>query len=303
MILPIKEKNNFLDLDQAFSSYDNSSIAIIPAGFEYSVSWGKNTSYGPDDIIKSSAYVEFFDEELQKELCFDKGIVTLENMNFHDKNPLQALDLIKRYTEKCLDDGKYVVTLGGEHTIAIAPIAAHYHKYPDMSILQFDAHSDLRQSYQDSEYSHASAMARVCDFFPPERITQVGIRALCKEEYDLINKYNIKTFYASSIRNGLYGDQWQKAVTDTLSNNIYITFDVDFFDPSIIPATGTPEPNGFLYHETLNVFREISKANKNIIGFDIVEYAPIDNLHHAGLTIARLIYKILNFAFYKYLLF
>lgn len=299
MILKIKEKNNFLDISNEFSSFENSSIVILQAGYEHSVSWGKNTSAGPEDIINSSAYVEFFDDEFQRELCFDKGIATFESIELNNKVPKEVIKVIENCVKECLDNDKFVVTLGGEHTISIAPILAHYKKFPSISILQFDAHSDLRQSYQNSIYSHASIMARVCEFFPIDRITQVGIRALCREEYEFIKNNNVKTFFASSIRRGIYGKDWQKKIVDTLNDKIYITFDVDYFDPSMMPATGTPEPDGFFYNETLEVFREIINANKEIIGFDVVEYAPLENLHHTGITVARLIYKILNFAFYK----
>lgn len=299
MNLKIREKNNFLDISNEFSSFENSSIVILQAGYEHSVSWGKNTLAGPEDIINSSAYVEFFDDEFERELCFDKGIATFENIEFNNKTPQEVINDIEESVTECLNYDKFVVTLGGEHTISIAPILAHYKKYPNISLLQFDAHSDLRQSYQNSKYSHASVMARVCEFFPNDRITQVGIRALCQEEYEFIKKNNIKTFFASSIRRGIYGKNWQKKIVETLNDKIYITFDVDYFDPSMMPSTGTPEPDGFFYNETLEIFREIIKAKKEIVGFDVVEYAPIENLHHAGMTVARLIYKILNFAFYK----
>jgi agmatinase len=192
-----------------------------------------------------------------------------------------------------------VVTLGGEHTISTAPIRAHFEKHPAMSILHFDAHSDLREEYEGSIYSHASFMARVAEFFPPRRITQVGIRAQCIEESHFIKEKLVNTFYASEIRRGLHNANWQQAVVDSLEDEVYITFDVDFFDPAIMPATGTPEPDGFLYSETLDIFREIVRQGKKIIGFDVVELAPMDGLPHPNLTTARLIYKLLNFAFAK----
>ena len=139
----------------------------------------------------------------------------------------------------------------------------------------------------------------MCEKFDPSLITQIGIRAQCKEEAEYIKANKVNTFYASAIRRGLHGENWQKKAVDTLSDTVYITFDIDFFDPSIIPATGTPEPDGFLYSETLDVFRELVKSGKKIIGFDVVELAPDDNAVHCDITSARLIYKILNFAFNK----
>lgn len=291
----LKTENNFLALDDKFSGFDNSKIAVLSAPYEHTVSYGGGTKRGPEGIINASQYVEFFDEEFNRELCFDKGITTIKPIDFKGKTDKDALELIEKKASKLLNADKFVVTLGGEHTISSAPIKAHFNKYPEMSILHFDAHSDLRDTYEGSKYSHASVMARVCEFFPPERITQVGIRAQCKEEYDYIKEKNIKTFYAHQIK--AMKDKWQKNVVENLGNQIYITFDVDYFDPSIMPSTGTPEPNGFLYNETLEVFREIVKAEKEIIGFDVVELAPVKNLPHPDMTAASLIYKMLNYSF------
>lgn len=292
-------EQNFLAIEEKYSNLHNAKIAILPAPYEYTVSYGGGTKFGPKGIIEASAYVEFYDDEFDSELCFEHGIATLEELNFDGKIDKEALDLIEENVTKLLDLGKFVVTLGGEHTISTAPIAAHFKKYPNMSILHFDAHSDLRESYQDNIYSHASFMARVAEFFPNEKITQVGIRAQCKEEAEFIKSKNINTFYASAIRRKIHGDNWQKSIVDSLADEVYVTFDVDYFEPSLMPSTGTPEPDGFLYSETLDIFRELIRQNKKIIGFDVVELSPTEGLSHPDLTTARLIYKMLNFAFSK----
>lgn len=292
-------EQNFLAIEEQYSILHNAKIAILPAPYEYTVSYGGGTKFGPKGIIEASAYVEFYDDEFDSELCFEHGIATLEELNFDGKIDKEALDLIEENVTKLLDLGKFVVTLGGEHTISTAPISAHFKKYPNMSILHFDAHSDLRESYQDNIYSHASFMARVAEFFPNEKITQVGIRAQCKEEADFIKSNKINTFYASAIRRKIHGDNWQKSIVDSLADEVYVTFDVDYFEPSLMPSTGTPEPDGFLYSETLDIFRELIRQNKKIIGFDVVELSPTEGLSHPDLTTARLIYKMLNFAFSK----
>lgn len=292
-------ESNFLAIDEEFSSFDKSKIVILPCPYEHTVSYGAGAAQGPEEILAASAYVEFYDDEFDTELCFEKGIATLEPMNFENKFDEDMLDEIENKVDDLLAHHKFVVTLGGEHTISTAPIKSHLKKYPKMSILHFDAHSDLRDSYEDTKYSHACFMARVAECISPDRITQVGIRAQCKDESIFIKENNVKTFYASAIRRGLHGDNWQKSIVDTLGSEVYITFDVDYFDPSIMPATGTPEPDGFLYSETLNVFRELKKAGKRIVGFDVVELAPMEGLHHPNLTTARLVYKLLNFAFAK----
>ena len=296
----LDEKSNFLAIEKQYSNYNDSKIIIISAGYEHTVSYGKGASLGPSEILRASAYVEFYDDEFDRELCFDMGIATMEPLDFYDKFDQEALDLIKSAVENGIKNNKFVVTLGGEHTISAASIEAHFKFYPEMTLLHFDAHSDLREEYEGTRYSHASAMSRVCDFFPTHRISQVGIRAQCIEESQFIKENKINTFYASAIRRGLFGDNWQKSVVEKLGNQIYITFDVDYFDPSIIPSTGTPEPDGFLYSETLNIFREINESGKKIISFDFVELAPIEGLHHPNLTSARLVYKLLNFAFANY---
>jgi agmatinase len=296
-VLP--EELNFLALEEEFSNLKNSQIAIVSAPYEHSVSYGGGTRNGPDEIIKASAFVEFYDDEFHRELCFEKGITTIEPIDFMGQSDQYALSKIEEQIEYLFKLNKFIVTLGGEHTISIAPIKAHFNRFPDMTILHFDAHSDLRDTYADSKYSHASFMARVAEFFPNNRITQVGVRAQCIEEAEFIKSNGIKTFYSSSIRRGLHSENWQKSVVDTLGEKIYITFDVDYFDPAIIPSTGTPEPDGFLYSETLDIFRQINKSGKQIVGFDVVELAPMTGLHHPNLTTARLIYKLLNFSFYN----
>lgn len=290
-------EDNFLALENDNSNFDNSKVAIVSAPYEHTVSYGGGTKYGPEAIIKASQFVEFYDEEFDRELCFEQGICTIEPLDFVGKANKDALDMIYNQVKELLAKDKFVITLGGEHTISSAPIKAHHEKYPNMSILQFDAHSDFRDTYEGSKYSHASIMARVAEFFPNDKITQVGIRAQCIEEANFIKENKVNTFYANAIRRGVHGQDWQQSVVDTLSDEVYITFDVDYFDPSIMPATGTPEPDGFLYHETLDLLRKIKAAGKRVIGFDVVELAPMEGLSHPDILTASLIYKMLNIAY------
>ncbi len=291
------EENNFLAIPEEVSSYQDSKIVILPVPYEHTVSYGGGTAQGPQAIISASGYVEFYDDEFSKELCNEVGIATVEPVDLLNCYDEKMLLKIEDIVAKLIADNKFVVTLGGEHTISIAPIKSHLKKFPNMSVLHFDAHSDLRQEYQDNKYSHACFAARVCEFLSPKKLTQVGIRAQCKEEAEFIKSHGVNTFYASAIRRGIYSQDWQRSVVDTLCEEVYVTFDVDFLDPSILPATGTPEPDGFLYHETLEIFRKIIKSGRRIIGLDVVELAPMEAQRHPDLTIARLIYKILNIIF------
>jgi len=292
----LSSENNFLAID-THCTLDEAAIVIVSAPYEHTVSYGGGTRLGPAGIIEASAFVEFYDDEFEKELCFEKGIATIAPIDFNEHIDKDALDDIESQVRDLLTLQKFVVTLGGEHTISTAPIKAHYDFFPSMSILHFDAHSDLRDTYHNTPFSHACFMARVAEFFPTERIVQVGIRAQCKEEAEFITQKGIKTMYASAIRRGLWGQHWQEKAVSFLSDEVYITFDVDYFDPAIMPATGTPEPDGFLYAETLDVFRQLRRAGKKIIGFDVVELAPSETAPHAALTTARLVYKLLNIAF------
>jgi agmatinase len=294
--LVFPESKNFLGIEKQHSSYDSAEIAIVSAPYEHTVTYGGGTAEGPRAILEASHFVEFWDEDFKRELCFEKGIAALPPLSFARSKNRQALDLLYKAVKRHLEHGKFVVTLGGEHTISAASIHAHFEKHPRMTILQFDAHSDLRERYQGNQYSHASVMARVIEFFPPKNIVQVGVRAQCIEEHRLIREKGITTFFAYEIHEGKHGKRWQDAVTRALGDEVYITFDVDYFDPSIMPATGTPEPGGFQWDETIALLKLIGKK-KSIVGFDVVELAPIKTNPFPSFLAAKLVYKILNAAF------
>ena len=203
-ILGIEE--NFLSIENEFSNYEDSKFIILPIPYEHSVSYGRGTSNAPKAILDASAFVEFYDEEFDNEICFSDKIATFRPINLENYYDEPLTKYIEKIIDKLISDNKIVVTIGGEHTISIAPIKSHYKIYPEMSILHFDAHSDLRDTYQDSKYSHACFMSRVCEFFPPSKVTQVGIRALCKEEREFIKNNKINTFFATDIRNGKFGN-------------------------------------------------------------------------------------------------
>jgi agmatinase len=290
---------NFLALPKESSSYETSKIVILSAPYEKTVSYGGGTAKGPEAIINASHYVEFLDDEFFRELCFEQGIATLLPVAFGNRTGKPMLDYLQESVAKQIENDKFVVTLGGEHTIATAPIMAHHSHYPKMSILHFDAHSDLRMMYSGTPYSHACFMARVADEgFPMKRVIQVGIRAQEKAEFEYAKKLGVQTFYATKIRRGEHGVNWQKAVVKTLpTNEVYVTFDVDYFDPAIMPSTGTPEPDGFQWNETMEIFRELNRAGKRIVGFDMVELSPDPKAKHATYLAAKLVYRMLNFAF------
>lgn len=287
-------KKNFLAIEDEYSSYNSSKIVILSAPFEKTVSYGKGTANGPKEILKASHYVEFYDEEFDRELVFEKGIATLTELKFKDMSTKKGINKIYKQVKKLIADNKFVVTLGGEHSLSSAPAEAHFEAYENLSVLQIDAHSDFRDEYEGSKYSHASVMARVAEF--TKDIVQVGIRAQCIEESKFIKENGIKTYYMRDIRTGKHGEDWQQRVLDDLKENVYVTFDVDGLDPSVITATGTPEPGGLLWDETMNLFRMIGEK-KNIVGFDVVELAPSKYHESSSFVTAKLVYKLLNYSF------
>lgn len=287
-------KKNFLAVEKEVSSYEESKIVILSAPLEKTVSYGKGTANGPKEILKASHYVEFYDEEFDRELVFEKGIATLPELKLKDLSVKKGIDKIYKNVKKLIADDKFVVILGGEHSLSSASVKAHFESYENLSVLQIDAHSDLRDTYEGSKYSHASVMARVAEF--TKDIVQVGIRAQCIEEAQFIKENGIKTYYMRDIRTGKHVDDWQQKVTDDLKENVYVTFDVDGLDPSVITATGTPEPGGLFWDETMNLLRKIGEE-KNIVGFDVVELAPSKHHESSNFTTAKLVYKLLNYSF------
>jgi agmatinase len=284
-------KKNFLAIeDIEFSSYKNSKYVIQSAPYEYTSSYLSGSDKGPEAIIKASQFVELYDEELDQESYKLGGICTLHPMDFKRKVDAKAVKLIEEETAKLISDNKFPITLGAEHTISLGCIKAVKAKTPDVHVLQIDAHSDLRESYNDNPYSHASVMYRVQELGVP--LTQIGIRAQCIEESNLIKESShINTFYAHQIRNN---PNWADEALAKLGENVYISIDADGFDPSIVPAVGTAEPNGMQWNETIQFLKKVI-ASKNIVGFDVVEIAPVKGNILTEYTMAKLVYKLIGY--------
>ena len=286
---------NFLGIeDEALYSYESSKIVIQPVPYEYTSSYLTGSAKGPEAIIRASQFVEFYDEELDVETLIETGIATLVPLDFTAKINAEAVAYIEEETSKLIADGKFVVSFGAEHTVTYGIVKAHAKKYPNLTVLQIDAHSDLRYSYQDNIYSHASVMHRVHDM--GLNICQAGIRAQCIEEAELIKtSANIHTAYAHKIRTN---SNWISELLASMTDNVYITIDADGFDPSIMPAVGTAEPNGLLWNETLDLLRTVCKE-RNVVGFDIVECAPIEGSILSEYTLAKLAYRLMGYIFVK----
>jgi agmatinase len=288
---------NFLGIEQEFSSFGDSRIVILPVPYERTTSYGGGAKNGPKAILAASHQVEFYDEETRREVHRELGIATLPPLSLSGKGDRQALEFIYQKVGELLSAKKFMVMLGGEHTISQASIAAYVERYRHLSVLHIDAHSDLRTEYQGTKFSHASVMARVCEYLDPRRLVQVGIRAQCSEEAEFIREQGITTLYAHEIRSGTYAKilkTWEDYAIDKLTDNVYVTFDVDGLDPSIMPSTGTPEPNGLLWPETMSLLKKLGKRKK-VVGCDVVELAPVTGVHHPDVTAAKLVSKMLNY--------
>ena len=280
--------DNFGALEEKYTNYQNSKIVILSAPYDGTRTWfaGKNwqkpdTSKGPKAIITASRNMELYDIETNSEV-YKKGIHTLQELKVK-KDPKETIDLIEKESKK--HTNRFIVMLGGEHSITTGLVKAYKEKYPDLSVLQFDAHADLRDKWEEGgKYSHASVMARVKEICP---IVQIGIRSAAKKP----ETENI--FYAKDIYNN---DGWMDKAISKLSNNVFITIDLDGFDPSIMPSTGTPEPGGLHWYPTLKFFKKLFKE-KNIIGFDVVELAPNPDNVAPDFLAAKLIYKLLGYKF------
>jgi agmatinase len=293
--LPLEE--NFLGIEDEFCQFEGSRIVVVPVPYERTVSYGGGTGKGPSAILDASHFVEFYDEETKREIHRLFGVSTIQPLDVNSGSAEDALELIYSTTKKLIAQNKFMVMLGGEHTISQASIAAYAEKYRDLSVLHIDAHSDLRDEYQGTKFSHASVMARVCEFLDPPKLVQVGIRAQSIEEAEFIKERGITTLYAHEIRGGKYTKlikYWYDYPIEKLSDHVYVSFDVDGFDPSIMPSTGTPEPNGLLWDETMRLLARLGER-KQVVGCDIVELAPIEHFHHPDLTTAKLASKMMNY--------
>jgi agmatinase len=283
-------KQGFLGIDNKFNFKEK--VVIVPFGLEKTVSYGGGTRNGPKEIIKASHQVELYDEELNCEPYKKIGIKTLKPFKI-DKNIKKALKKISNIIEKILNNKILPITLGGEHSITPGCIVPFVKKYEKLCLLHFDAHADLRESYKGEKFSHASAIKRCLDYKNVSLIS-FGIRNISASEIPYLKKNSsrINIFWAKDkLKWNL--NKFKKLIKN---KNVYLTFDVDGFDSSIMPATGTPEPGGLLWDETLNIIKIASK-NSNIVGADINELSPIKGFNSYNFLVAKLVYKIISYTF------
>lgn len=274
----------FGDFEQQYREYANAKFAILPVPYDATSTWVKGADKGPEAFLDASFTLENYDVETSTE-AYKHGIATLPFVT-EDRTPELLCDKVQQEVTTLLNDGKFPVTIGGNHTVSIGAIRAMAQKYNNLTVLQLDAHSDLRPSYEGSELNHACVMNRAAEV---AKITQVGIRSQCVEELPFFEKDRL--FYAHHIFDN---NNWQAKAIDTLTENVYVTIDLDVFDPSVLPSTGTPEPGGLTYYQVLHFLRSVF-ANRNVVGFDIVELCPNPIDKASDYLAARLAYQLMTY--------
>lgn len=278
----------FGGLEPPLSDRDPAQVLIWPVPFEKTVSFGAGTKEGPSSIIDSSRYMELYDEEIGGETA-RIGIHTLPAFDA-DREPAEMMAALRQEARQLLQTGKFLCMLGGEHSITAPVVHAFQEKFPQLSVLQIDAHADLRASYDGTPHSHASAMRRVVEVCPA---VQVGIRSLSAEEARAIPNLPTRIFYAKDIAGRT---DWIESAVEALTEDVYLTIDIDGLDPSLVPSTGTPEPGGLLWYAVLALIRCLA-AKRRVVGMDLVEVSGSSTDRVSSFLAAKLIYKTLGYVF------
>ncbi|MDR0982326.1 MAG: agmatinase [Culturomica sp.] len=279
-------EKNYGGLDEVQTDYAKAKIAVIPVPYDGTSTWIKGADKGPDAILEASANMELYDIETDSEVYL-QGIATLPAVT-EKSSPEAMVDVVETVVDEVLKDGKFPVLLGGEHSVSIGAFKAFAKHYDSFSVLQLDAHSDMRSTYEDSDYNHACVMARAKEL---ATVAQVGIRSS-----DISEKENIdpeRVFYAHIIKES---PVWMYHVSEKLRDDVYVTIDLDVFDPAYVPSTGTPEPDGLAYRDVINLLKLINERH-NIIGLDVVELCPNENTKASDFLASKLIYQILSMRF------
>ena len=282
---------NFGGIEEAeFSGFDSSRVLIFPVAYEGTVSYGGGTGAGASAIVEASRNMELYEEETDAEV-YKIGIHTLDEFTARE-TPEAMMNALYEKTKNLLESDKFVCMLGGEHSLSAPLIRAHAEKFHNLSILQIDAHADLRDEYDGTPHSHASIMARsVKDLQIPA--VQIGIRSLSADEARSLADLPTKIYWAKDIHGRT---DWIDEAIENLTENVYLTIDIDGLDPSIMPTTGTPEPGGLGWYQTLTLIRKLAEKRR-IVGMDLVEFAHLENWDAPAFLCAKLVYKTLAYIF------
>ena len=277
---------NFGGLPGEYTDYQKAQVVVVPVPFDLTTSWMSGTRHGPKALIGASGYMELYDIETKSEV-YRKVISTDQDVEANNTDELNQR--VHERVSKHIDAKKFVVSLGGEHSISYGAAKAHIEKFPNLSILHLDAHTDRREEFEDNKFSHACTLRRISEL--NDDIISIGIRSLDISELQYLEEK--KVFYAEDVFHSM---SWVEDVIKLLKPNVYLTFDLDVFDPAIMPSTGTPEPGGMYWYQVLNLLKEVIKA-RNLVGCDVVELSPNELNKAPDFLAAKLVYKILSYKF------
>lgn len=286
--LPWAPAENFLGLPDEHTGFDDAGVVILPVPYEATVSYMGGTRFGPRALLHASRFVELYDHELDTE-PYTIGVHTLPELMLSGAGPAKALKELRQAFDALLPSGKFVIMLGGEHSVSGPPILAHADrlKRRKLSVLQLDAHADLRTEYEGTPLSHACVMHTVHERV---RLAQVGIRSLTSEERALQRRKRMTVVFGHELDQ----DGWEDRVLDGLGEDVYISIDVDYFDPALMPSTGTPEPGGGEWNRTIRLLDRVFRE-RNVVGADVVELGPIPGIVAPDFLAAKLVYKLIGF--------
>lgn len=276
----------YAGIQEEYSKLDQSKIVLIPVPYDGTSTWQKGADKGPDAFLNASENMELYDIETDSEV-YKQGVFLADAVT-ENLSPEAMVDAVHEATKKYIKKNKFVTLFGGEHSISIGTIRAFNEMFEDLTVLHIDAHADLRETYEGTACNHACA---VYEASQTTNLIQVGIRSMDAIEKTVMDED--KTYFAHEMADD---DSWMDSAIDQMTDNVFITFDLDAFDPSIMPNTGTPEPGGLLWYETLEFLKEVF-AEKNVVGFDIVELCPNENSKASDFLAAKLYYKMLSYKF------
>ena len=277
-------QRNFAALPPQYTEFETSKVVILPIPYDSTTTWRSGSRDGPLAIIDASEHLELYDHELDRESHL-VGIHTLPELQPSMKGPEETVMRVHEVASDLIRRDKFVVMLGGEHSLTVGMVKAFRQRFDSLSVLQLDAHADLRDSYEDSKYSHACVMRRVLEYCP---IVQVGIRSLCEEEHRFLTQNQMQPFFAEGLPLDIDG------IVSALSTDVYVTIDLDVLDPSIMSAVGTPQPGGISWHEILKLLRRVAETRR-IVGCDLVELCPAEGPPSCAFLAAKLAYKLIGY--------
>jgi N1-aminopropylagmatine ureohydrolase len=276
----------FAGLEPPYSSLQQAKTVILPVPYDSTSEWRSGSRHGPRAIIDASQYLELYDLELDRE-PYKVGISTLPQVEPLLSSPQDMIDRVYQVIRGLIQKDKLVVLLGGEHSLSFGAVRAFKEAFPGLSVLQLDAHADLRDEYLGTRYSQACVMRRIFEFCP---ISQVGVRSLSWEEKQFLTQNKLKPFYMSDLASN---EAPTGQIVDSLSKDVYITIDVDVLDPSIMPAVGTPEPDGMSWRQVLDIVESVA-LHKHVVGFDLMEFCPGEGPGSCAFLLAKLAYRFIG---------